>query len=179
MAEADAIDARRIKRLRRQGPEAPATAVGILSLFDHYPALRPGMAVDRRLVAALGLAPGVRPALHLVDVSAAAVLPAADLCDLWVVSGAPIREGRFAPPPGLDAFLAQACAQGRPVYGLNHGEHALHAALCPDAPSPATPRWPRAVRNPFVWFGRREALFLADPAARAVRRAAPQPARAA
>ena len=138
--------------------------VGILSIFAHYPTLRTDdVRYDRQLrlyLEHLGYEPGPT---RVFDVQAGDMPENTRDRDVWIISGA------WCDEPGDDLwkarlrdFLGKAIDDSRPVFGLNHGEHALHHALCPSAPRPSTSRFPRSVRNPFWSFQNRDHLFAFD-----------------
>lgn len=130
--------------------------LGLLLCFDHYPAVRADLSgIDRQFLECLRAEGHEIGSVSTVDL-AGGVPPILPLCDLWVISGAPpcLHAGRENLLDQIRKLAAHA-----PVYGLNHGEHVLHAALCPDATAPNTPRLPRTVRNPFWSFWRRDRIF--------------------
>lgn len=143
---------------------ATASRLGVLSLFDHYPALVPGQGLCPRLSSTL-IGFGLRvDSVAIVDLHAGQAMPDATDCDAWLISGPPdcttgawIREG-------MADFLLVAEAAQRPVFGTYHGEHAIHLALCPNAAPPCTRRWPTRVRNPLLDYTRRDCLFAFDRA---------------
>ena len=142
------------------------TRIGILALFYHYPVLDPSAPVDRRLTAELSVLGFGTPDFVVYDMTEGAVPPTDADPAAWIVSGAPGASG--APDVSTQRlldFLSFQRALGVAVYGLNLGEHALHAAFCPKAPAPETRRWPMSVRNPFRAFTRRDRVFAFDPAA--------------
>ncbi|MEO0989959.1 MAG: hypothetical protein AAFX00_03305 [Pseudomonadota bacterium] len=142
------------------------TRIGILALFYHYPVLDPAAPVDRRLTAELSVLGFGTPDFVVYDLTEGAVPPTDADVAAWIVSGASGASGApDASKQRLLEFLRFQKAFGVAVYGMNLGEHALHAAFCPEAPAPETRRWPMSVRNPFRAFTRHDRFFAFDPAA--------------
>lgn len=146
--------------------------LGILLACEHYPEVR----ADAHLIDAslrYWLADS-GTTFDGIDVFAAYAgdLPGhAASCDAWILSGVPLSDS----PTGAERadamtqFLRAAASFGRPIYAINHAEHAVHAALatCQTTPPDTSPTL-RAISNPFRSFQSRYQLFRFNPATRRV-----------
>lgn len=136
--------------------------LGILLACDHYPLVSAKLgALDGRLAHLLRSRGHNIGELAVYDVYLGEVPASAHDCDLWLISGADLnwQAGGWGKNRDLLNYVASVHACGRPIYGINHGEHVLRDACCPEKPAPATPRIPRVVRNPLKTWWRRDRLF--------------------
>ena len=140
--------------------------LGILMACDHYPAVHPSR-IDSQLRGYLG-ACGVAADRFTAFKAHDGELPDRhDACDAWIVSGAPLFGGLDAARhrAALLDHIRRASALGQPVFGVYHGEHVLHAALCAsEAPAPQSPPRPWTIRNPFWSFWQNDRLYAYHPA---------------
>ncbi len=146
--------------------------LGLLLACEHYPALpaKPGR-LDGQLHHWLGALGHDIDRISRFDCHLGMFPASGGQADLWIVSGQVldgVRSGRDIAGE-LMQFLKAAAALGRPVYGLYHGEIALHRALAEiGAPPPGDGRGIRAIRNPFQSFQSRDRLFAFHAATRRV-----------
>jgi|GEM_PF-2937866 len=134
--------------------------VGILLAGAHYPKVSPDPGqLDgqlRRYLDGLGCAPESISVFSCFEGD----MPRVGQCEAWIVSGTPLLWTAGA--AFYEAFLElveHEVRQGRPVFGLNHGEQVLVDALCPEAGSPTLPR---TLRNPFRSFWISDVLYQVE-----------------
>lgn len=144
------------------------THLGILLAAMHYPDVSADPAdLDgqfRRYLASLGHVPGritVR-ACHAGEPPQAAA-------DCWILSGSPwLWDAGADDYERLLDHIRRASGRGEPVYGLNHGEEVLEAALCPARVRRNAHSLPSSIRNPFRSFWMRDRLYALQDGALAV-----------
>ncbi len=136
--------------------------LGILTTFDHYPAVRASVrGIDGQLRAYLNRLGHVLTEVSVFDLSPENLPESLPACDLWIISGAPSLWDACDPHRyGALLRLVRSLPADAPVYAFNHGEHILHDAFCTGrAVPPSTPRMPKVVRNPFWSFWTRDRLY--------------------